>query len=126
MGENRQSSLGLDENVAGALCYVLGAITGIIFYILEKDSDFVRFHAVQSIIVFGALFILNTVVTMISASIYSVPLAGMVFAGVLGLVSTVIFLVALILWILLMVKAYQGDRYRVPIAGKYAERYVYM
>ncbi len=54
-----KTSLGLEENIEGVLCYLLGFITGIAFYLLEKENKFVRFHAMQSIIVFGALFILQ-------------------------------------------------------------------
>ena len=50
-----KSSTGLDENIAGLLCYVLGWISGLVFLLLERDSNFVKFHAVQSIIVFGVV-----------------------------------------------------------------------
>ena len=89
-----KTSTGLEQNVAGLLCYVLGWITGIIFLLLEKDNKFVRFHAVQSIIVFGAY----TVVALIFGYI---PVIG-------GIVTWILGAFAFILWIVLMVKAYQG------------------
>jgi uncharacterized membrane protein len=101
---------GLQENVAGLLCYVLGWITGIIFLLIEKDNKFVRFHAVQSIVVFGAYTVLVIVLNF-------VPLIGWI-------ISTIVGILAFILWIVLMVKAYQGQLYKLPVAGNIAENQV--
>jgi uncharacterized membrane protein len=101
------SSTSLDPNLAGLFCYSLGLITGIVFLIIEKESRFVRFHAYQSLAVFGALFVLSLI-------------AG--FIPVIGtLVGVLLAPVGVILWILLMVKAYQGERYKIPVAGDWAE-----
>ncbi|RQD83230.1 hypothetical protein D5R95_06380, partial [Methanosalsum natronophilum] len=56
-----ETSTGLSENIASALTYVLGFLTGIIFLIVEKENSTVRYHAAQSIVVFGALFVLNVI-----------------------------------------------------------------
>jgi len=61
MQETGQSSTGLDENVAGLLCYLLGFITGILFLVVEKKSRFVKFHAMQSTITFLSLFVISVV-----------------------------------------------------------------
>lgn len=102
------SAVNLAPNVAGLLCYLLGWITGIIFLIIEKQNRFVRFHAVQSIIVFGTL-------TMASALLGRIPFIGILFSIAIGIVT-------LILWLILMVKAYQGEQYKIPIAGDLAEK----
>ncbi len=99
---------GLQPNIAGLLCYVAGWITGIVFLVIEKQDKFVRFHAYQSIAVFGAY----TVATIILGLI---PFIGWVISWILGII-------ALILWIVLMLKAYQGQMYKVPIAGNFAEK----
>jgi uncharacterized membrane protein len=107
------------ENVAGLLCYVLGWITGLIFYFIDK-RPFVRFHAAQSIVVFAGLHIVYFVLAaFLGMSFLTGGLGGfsMGFA-VYGLID----LVGFILWILLMVKAYQGERFRVPIAADLAEK----
>ena len=104
---SKKSSTGLDENLAGLLTYVLGFITGIIFLVIEKDSKFVKFHAWQSIITFGALFVLSIVL------------------GILPVIKHLVFLmplVNLVLWILLMYKAYQGEMYKLPMIGDLAEK----
>lgn len=110
MAERNKTVLGIDENIEGLLCYVLGFITGIIFLVLEKDNKFVRFHAMQSIAVFLALFVISMVIGII-------PILGWLLSSLLGLVS-------LILWILLMFKAYQGELYKLPIAGDFAEKQI--
>ena len=101
---------GLDSNLAGALAYLMGFITGIIFLLVEKEDKFVRFHAMQSIIVFGAIFISATVINII-------PLLGQ-------LISVLISLGSVVLWIMLMVKAYQGEEWEVPFLGKIAREQV--
>ena len=111
MGEaGGKTSMGLEPNLAGLLCYVLGWVTGLIFFILEKENKFVRFHAMQSIVVFGTL-------TVVSIILSFIPFAGWV-------INWVISLLGLILWIILMIKAYQGQRYKLPWAGNIAEKQV--
>ncbi len=102
---------GLEPNVAGLLCYLFGWISGLIFFLIEKD-DFVRFHAMQSIIVFGAI----TVLSIIFGILFMVPFVGAILGAILWIGT-------LILWILLMVKAYQGERFKLPVAGDLAEKY---
>jgi uncharacterized membrane protein len=113
------SQSGLAENVAGLLCYVLGWITGLIFFLTDK-RPFVRFHAAQSIVVFGALMILRIIIGMMFVTSGLTGVASGFSLGIMlsGLVS----IAGLVLWILLMVKAYQGERYRLPIAAEFADK----
>ncbi len=115
-GSSGNSSTGLEPNVAGLLCYVLGWLTGLIFLLIEKDDDFVRFHAAQSIVVFGALAIIDFVFWFF---LYAVPMFWFLFP-----LMWLLGLVGLVLWILLMVKAYQGEEFHLPIAGDIAENWV--
>jgi uncharacterized membrane protein len=111
---------GMAENVAGLLCYVVGWVTGIIFLLIDK-RPFVRFHAAQSIVVFGGLQILNILIGM-SFGFGFMGGWGMHGAwGVFGLLYSLVGIAAFILWILLMVKAYQGEKFQVPIAGALAQ-----
>jgi uncharacterized membrane protein len=105
---------GLQENVAGLLCYLLAWVTGIIFLLIDK-RPFVRFHAAQSIVVFGGLTILRFGLVFMHGF-----LGGFVGLGLFGLLS----LIGFILWILLMVKAYQHQMYRLPIAADIADSFV--
>lgn len=96
-----------NENLMAAASYLLGFVTGIIFLLLEKQSKFVRFHAMQSTILFGGIFVINIALGFI-------PILGWL-AGLL------LSLVAFILWIVLMWKAFQGEMYKVPKVGDMAE-----
>lgn len=93
---------GLKKTTAGALAYVLGPVTGIIFLLIEKDP-FVRFHAMQSTVVFVVLFVLQWI---LGITIILFPL------------SALIGLVAFVLWLVLIYKAWQGEEWEVPILGK--------
>jgi uncharacterized membrane protein len=90
------------------LCYLLGFVTGVIFLLVEKESRFVRFHAMQSTLVFGGLF----VVTVILGAL---PILGWLLQALLVPCS-------LVLWVLLMIKALQGEMFRLPWVGAWAER----
>jgi len=102
---------GIQENVAGLLCYVVGWVTGIIFLLIDK-RPWVKFHAAQSIVVFGGLTIIRIALVFM----------GGMFGGFFGWgLLSLLALVGLILWILLMVKAYQHETFRVPIAADIAD-----
>lgn len=97
---------GLNKNIAGALSYVLGPITGVIFLIIEKDP-YVRFHAMQSIVVFIGLFVLQWILGFTIILLPLVPLIG---------------IVSFVLWLLLIYKAWQGEKWEVPLFGKFAKQ----
>lgn len=106
---------GLRENVAGLLCYVLGWVTGIIFLLIDK-RPFVRFHAAQSIVVFGTLNLLRVVLTF--------GFVGIHFMGmysIWSLISMLVSVVTLVAWVVLMVTAWQGKKLEVPIAAGFAK-----
>lgn len=105
-----KSSTGLDENVAGLLCYVLWWVSGLVFVLIEQENKFVRFHAMQSIYVFGTITVAGIVLGWI-------PVIGVVF-------SVLLWLFGVALWIVLMVKAYQGVEFKLPLAGNLAEKWV--
>jgi uncharacterized membrane protein len=105
-----KTSTGFTPNVAGLLCYLFGWVTGIIFFILEKDNKYVRFHALQSIVVFGILSVAGSILGWI-------PFFGWVAGVFIGILT-------FILWLVLMIKAYQGEKYKIPWAGDFAEKQV--
>ena len=121
-GSGAPATAGLADNVAGALCYVLGWLTGIIFLVIDKRHS-VRFHAAQSIVVFGGLTIIYWIIgAMFATSIMWGGLgAGWTFGYTLFMVVRLVFF---ILWIFLMFKAYQGEQFRVPIAANIADSLV--
>lgn len=101
---------GLQPNTAGLLCYIGGWVSGIIFLVLEQKNRWVRFHAVQSIIVFGTITFAGIILGWI-------PIVG-------GAFSWIISIIGFIFWVILMVKAYNGERYKLPVAGDIAESIV--
>ena len=107
MPDTAKTSSGFDPNVAAALCYSLGWVTGLLFFVTEPENKFVRFHAMQAILVFGpacVMFILCL----------SIPLLGWIL-------SIFVFYGSAALWLILMFKAYKGQRFKLPIAGDMAE-----
>lgn len=104
----------LAENVAGLLCYILGWLSGIIFLLIDK-RPFVKFHAAQSIVVFGGLTVLRIALAFMSG------MSGLIGWGFVGMLGILVGLVTFVLWILLMVKAYQHEMFKVPIAAPIAE-----
>ena len=112
MAENEtmvvKSSTGMEPNLAALLSYVAGVVTGIIFWVIEKDSSYVKFHAMQSMILFGGWLVLYIILSFI-------PVIGWMVQMIGGLGI-------LVLWILLMIKAYGGERFKLPVIGDIAER----
>jgi uncharacterized membrane protein len=108
MPEEIKTSSGMNQNVAGLLCYLAGWITGLIFFLIEKENRFVRFHAMQSIITFGSLSVLFIVIGFM-------PFVNLVLIPILAILQV-------ILWIILMVKAYQGELFKLPMIGDIAEK----
>ena len=113
------------ENVTGLSCYLLGWVTGIIFLVIDK-RPYVRFHAVQSIVVFGGLSVHGILVRTITGAGFNGLrrdgwklrprfFLGWALYGFIGLV-------ALVFWLLLMVKAYNGERFQLPVAASIAQR----
>lgn len=113
--------LGLDRNLEAALSYLFGWITGVLFYVVESD-DYVRFHAAQSVLLFGGLYLVDALLVFALRPLVATPGPGFM-AGILGLASTVLSLAGFVLWLVLIYKAYTGERYRLPVVGEFAERY---
>ncbi len=91
MQEPIKTSSGMTQNLAGMLCYLAGWITGLIFFLIEKENRFVRFHAMQSLITFGGLGVLLFILSF-------VPILG-------WLVMMGLYVVGFVLWVVLMIKA---------------------
>jgi uncharacterized membrane protein len=110
-----KTSIGLEENWAGVLAYFFGFLSGLIVLLIEKENRFVRFHAMQSLVLFGGYFVLMWVLT------------SMAFLGLdilWALVSLPLNILLFVLWIILMVKAYNGEEFRLPVIGDFAAKQV--
>jgi uncharacterized membrane protein len=107
--------MGMQPNIEAGLSYVFGWVTGLIFFLVEKQNRFVRFHAMQSILFFGGLTVIQIILNVISHFPVLGFFAGLVWAalGIIGLVG----------YIVLLINAFQGKYFKLPIVGDYAERY---
>lgn len=128
-GQVGKSSTGLDENIAALLSYVFGWVSGLVFFLMEKDSKLVRFHAMQSIlfcVVVAVLGIALWVVTFLF--LFVGAMLPDIMGSLLALLGTLIWLVfsvaLLIAWILCLVRAYQGQFFKLPVIGNMAEKIV--
>lgn len=119
-GPSGGTSSGMAPNMAAALSYVLGLITGVIFFVIEKENDFVRFHAMQSILFNVAYIVIWIVLTVVGGILSAISSA---LICVTGIINLILALGALVLWVILIMKAYQGQRYHLPYIGEMAEKY---
>ena len=138
-GSNPQSATpstgsGLDPKIAAALSYIW--IVGLVFFFIEKENRFVRFHALQSII-FGIANILIMGVLAVLAVIltFAFSIGGAIVGGGIGaFIHLFVWLIWLIFWLLGLlfligfvfaaIKAYQGEKFKLPIVGNMAEKIV--
>ena len=107
---NGRSSLNMNENIAAPIAYMFGWLSGLILFLVEKESRFVRFHALQSLLFFGGM-------SLILGVLGRIPVVGWVFAIIGGIL-------AFGFWIIGMVNAYRGELYRFPIVGDFAARQI--
>jgi uncharacterized membrane protein len=108
MSDDQKTVLGIPQNTEALLCYAFGFLSGFVFLLLEKDNKFVRFHAMQSLVTFLGLL-------LASFAVHFVPVMG-------TLIGILLWPLQAILWVVLMYKAYAGERYKLPIAGDFAEK----
>ncbi len=104
---SKKTKIGIEENLAGVLCYLVGFVSGIVMFAIERDNRFVKFHALQSFVVFLGLTIINMLVGVI-------PFIG-------SLLGALTLILMIFLWIFLIVKAFGGEKYMVPGVGKFVE-----
>jgi len=123
-----KSSTGLDENIAALLSYVFGWVSGLIFFLIEKDSRLVRFHAMQSLL-------FNVLVGVVAIALWIVLfVVFLVVSYVSGALATILSLLSILVWavfglvimagwILCLVKAFQSQYFKLPVIGNFAEKF---
>lgn len=120
-GGSQTTSTGLDPKLAGLLCYILGPITGIIFFLVEKTHAGVRFHAAQSIVFGIAWVVLWVLLSIVGIILHQI---SWTIGNLFGLVTLLVWLGLFIVWIVLLIKGYSGEKWKLPIVGDMAERMV--
>jgi uncharacterized membrane protein len=103
-----KTTVGMDANLAAALSYVFGWVSGLIFFLLEKENKFLRFHAMQSILFAAAWTIILIVLGITVVGAFLIPIVGLIF---------------FVVWIVLIVKSFSGEQFKLPAIGDMAEKY---
>jgi len=107
-------NLDKNRNLVAAVSYLLFFITGIVILLVEKEDKFIRFHAMQSVFVFGGLFIINFIISLLLSQ---VDILATLF-------NTLVWIGIIIIWFSSMIRAYQGRMFKWPLAGDFAEKYI--
>ena len=122
-----KSGTGLDENIASLLAYAFGWVSGLILFLMEKDNRTVRFHAMQSILLNVAVVVVAIVLGIVISIL--IFILGQI-SGVLAGIATILWFLGWLLfgvvifaiWVLCMVRAYQGKVFKLPFIGDMAEK----
>lgn len=111
----------LPENIAGALAYVT-FVPALLFLFLNpfRKNRFVRFHALQCLLCWGAIFVLIIALKLAGDAVFLIPTAGPLFVGIIDVLAA---LAAVFVWLVLLAKAIQGERFRLPLLGDFAEQH---
>jgi uncharacterized membrane protein len=115
------SAPGMTENMASALCYALGLVTGIVFLVLApyNQNRNIKFHAFQSIFLHLGLIVCYVVLTIVSIMLHGIPIVGALM-GVL--LSLILGLGSLLLWLFMLFKTYNGEKIVLPVIGDLAQK----
>ena len=125
MATTERSSTGLDANIAAALSYFFGLLSGAIFFAVETESRFVKFHAMQSMLASVVAIVLWIVYMVVWTVLVRIPFLG-ILAGIVGFLGWAVLALGLLgLWLFCMFKAFQGDRFKLPFIGEVAEKQVW-
>ena len=122
MSDGQQTNLGVAPNIGGTLCYVpcIGFVWAIVVLIVEKQSRFMRFHALQSLLFLAAWTVVG--IGLVAATMVAAFVAGFL-ATLIGLLGFPIHLGLLGLNIFLMVKAYGNEEWEIPVVGAMAKQW---
>ena len=127
-GQTSKSSTGLDENIAALLSYVFGWISGLVFFLIEKDSRLVRFHAMQSLLLSGGFAVIMFVLWFAAVILglivgYASNLLGSLVWIVAMLIISALSIAVLVGWVMCLIKAFNKEYFKLPIIGNYAEKF---
>ena len=103
-----KTTVGMDANLAAALSYVFGWVSGLIFFLIEKENKFLRFHAMQSILFAASWTVILIVLGITVVGAFLIPIVGLIF---------------FVVWIVLIVKSFSGEQFKLPVIGDMAEKY---
>ena len=111
------TTTGMNARTEALVSYLLWWFTGIIFFVIERKNRFVRFHAAQSFLFFGSVSIVLTILHFLSI----IPILGLLLAAPLAIITTIIYVLAVAIWLFMMFQSYRGVYFRLPIFSGYAD-----
>ena len=111
-----------ENRIIAALSYFIPIVGGIVVYLIREDK-FERFHAIQSILFWVGAFIVSVGINIAAMFMAFIPAVGSIFAMIIGAIGLLFALAVFALWLVLMWKAYEYERYKLPVLGEYAEKY---
>ena len=125
MSTTERSSTGLYANIAAALSYFFGLLSGAVFFAIETESRFVKFHAMQSMLVSLAAIVIYITYMVVFMVLWRLPFVGWI-AGIFGTLGWAVLALGFLgLWLFCMLKAFQGERFKLPYLGEVAEKQVW-
>jgi uncharacterized membrane protein len=125
MTTSERSSTGLDGNIAAALSYVFGLLSGALFFAIETESRFVKFHAMQSMLASVAAIVIYIAYTVVWMVLWRIPFLGWI-AGIFGFLGWALIALGFLgVWLYCMFRAFQGERFKLPYIGEMAEKQVW-
>jgi uncharacterized membrane protein len=110
----------VDPRLSALLCYAAWWVSGLIFLIIEQQSRTVRFHAAQSLVLFGTFFVVLLLLGLLSGAMLFI--SGRTAFQAVQLLGYVVWLAAVLIWVVLMYRTYNGETWRVPLAGDLAAK----
>ena len=122
MTRSGATTLGLDERLERSLAYLFGWVSGLILFLFERNRN-VRWHAMQSMAVFGPLSILVFLLNLIKGLLHLIPVLSVVTDFGLGLLITVIWFVIIGLGIWLIIMAWFRPNYRLPFVSDWISKW---
>lgn len=117
-GQGSSGGTGLAPNVASLLCYICAPLTSIIFLLIEKENKDVKFHAWQGTLFGAAIIALNILLNILGFLLGR--MVDFLGAVILSFLLPVLWVAVFVLWVVLLVKAYQGERWKIPVLGDMA------
>lgn len=125
MSTTERSSTGLDANIAAALSYFFGLLSGAVFFAIETESRFVKFHAMQSMLVSVAAIVVYITYMVVFMVLWRLPFIGWI-AGIFATLGWAVLALGFLgLWLYCMFRAFQGERFKLPYVGEVAEKQVW-
>lgn len=113
------TSTGVDARLSALLCYLAWWVSGVVFLVIEQEHRAVRFHAAQSVVLFGGL---TAVIVLLSvASVAALFVSPVIFQAA-WMFSYLVWFGAVLLWLFVLLKTFRGETWRVPVAGDLAAR----